>query len=126
MTCYGLHSGSLTGGDLGWVRNYLEENVPVDGSSSPPQILWTELREGLIRVVCANDHTKRWVEAQIAASGKGWTTGNKGLFRPPLKRYTTVMREGMTVARFPSESAPLMAPVTLAKRRHSCCFWVGV
>ena len=34
------------------------------------------------------------------ASGKGWTTGSKGLFRPPLKRYTTVMREGMTVARF--------------------------
>ena len=49
-------------------------------------------REGLIRVVCANDFTRKWVEVQIAASGQGWVAGNKNIFRPPLKRFTCLLR----------------------------------
>ena len=61
-TLIGLRSGKLTGEDLERVRRFLEDKVPLDGSMAP-QILWTELREGLIRVICANDLTRKWVEA---------------------------------------------------------------
>ena len=58
---------AYAGEDLGRVRRFLKDKVPLDGSVVP-QIFWTELRERLIRVVCANDLTRKWVEAQIAAS----------------------------------------------------------
>ena len=63
----GLRYRKMTGDDLGGVWRFLEDKVPLDGSVVS-QILWTELREGLVRVVCANDLTRKWVEAQIAAS----------------------------------------------------------
>ena len=100
ITFVGLHSGFLTREDLVWVRDYLEEKIPLDGSIDPLQILRTELREGLIRVVCTNDYTKRWIEKQIANSRQGWIAGSRSLFRPALRRYTAVIRQDMTITTF--------------------------
>ena len=72
----GLRYRKMTVEDLWRVRRFLEDKVPLDGSVVP-QILWTELREGLVRAVCANDLTRKWVKAQIAASGQGWLAGKK-------------------------------------------------
>ena len=85
---------AYAGEDLGRVRRFLKDKVPLDGSVVP-QIFWTELRERLIRVVCANDLTKKWVEAQIAASGQGWMAGKKKYLPATLKKIYLSNKTGL-------------------------------
>ena len=100
FTFVGVRSKSLTSGDFRWVRYFLEDRLPVGGSAVPPQVQRMELKDGLVKVVCSNDYTKKWVEEQITSFEPGWLAGAKTLFRPPLKRYSVAIEEGKSVERF--------------------------